>query len=220
MSDKTAADGVVGTEPERHHRKIFTGKRIAAVAGVVLAGTGAYAATNWVVGLGAGSSGEAQSGSITNITITAVASPAATNLLYPGSSGDVVAIISNPNPFPVQVTGVDLPAMTTYAGGFTTNALTTAQTGCTTATSFVAWTLSSATVGSVHTLTTALTVAAQVSGTPGTLTVILTNEASMGTASVAACASTFFSMPSLTGVVATGGAGTASTNDLSDGWTT
>ena len=69
----------------------------------------------------------------------------------------MVATISNPNAFPVTVTGVDLPAMTTYAAGYTTSALTTAQAGCTVGTSFVAWTLSTATVGSVHTLTTALT---------------------------------------------------------------
>jgi hypothetical protein len=42
----------------------------------------------------------------------------------------------------------------------------------------------------------------------------------MGTASVAVCAATFFSMPSLTGVVATGGAGTATTGPATDGWTT
>ena len=33
-------------------------KVLSAVAGIVLAGAGAYAATNWVVGLSAGSSGQ------------------------------------------------------------------------------------------------------------------------------------------------------------------
>jgi hypothetical protein len=221
MSGTTPVDDVNSAEPqERRRRRIFGAKRIAVIAGVLLAGTGAYAATNWIVGLNASSSGEAQSASISNLTVTAVAAPAATNLLYPGGSGDVVATISNPNAFPVTVTGVDLPAMTTYGAGYTTSALTTPQAGCTVGTSFVAWTLSSATVGSVHTLTTPLTVGPQVGATPGILTVTLTNEASMGTASVAVCAATFFSMPSLTGVVATGGAGTATTSPATDGWTT
>jgi hypothetical protein len=220
MSGTTAIDHVSATEPTERRRKIFGAKRVAVVAGVLLAGAGAFAATNWVVGLNTGSSGEAESGSISNLTITAVASPAATNLLFPGGTGDVVATISNPNGFPVTVTGVDLPAMTTYAAGYTTSALTTAQAGCTVGTSFVAWTLSTAIVGSVHTLTTALTVGPQVGATPGTLTVTFTNEASMGTASVAVCAATFFSMPSLTGVVATGGAATATTSPATDNWTT
>src|SRR5262249_34502300 len=81
----------------------------AAVAGVVWAAGGAYAATNWVVGLNAGSSGEGQSAGISNLTITAVASPAASNLLYPGGSGDVVVTISNPNPYPVTITALQLP---------------------------------------------------------------------------------------------------------------
>ena len=51
---------------------------------MVLAGVGAYAATNWVVGLTSNSSGEAQSATICKLTITAVASPAAGDLLYPG----------------------------------------------------------------------------------------------------------------------------------------
>jgi hypothetical protein len=220
MTDITAVDDVAVEPERRRHRKIFGAKRIAVVAGVVLAGTGAYAATNWIVGLNAGSSGEAESGSITNLTITANASPAAGNLLFPGGTGDVVATISNPNAFPVTVTGVDLPAMTTYAGGFTNSGLTTPQAGCTVGTSFVSWTLSNATVGSVHPLTAALTVAAQVGSTPGTLTVTFTDEASMSTASVAVCASTYFSMPSLTGVAATGGAATATTSPATDSWTT
>jgi hypothetical protein len=222
MSETTAVDGVAGTtEPaKRRHRRIFTGKRVAAVVGVVLAGTGAYAASNWVVGLNSGSSGEAQSGSVNNLTITAVAAPPAGNLLFPGGTGDVVATISNPNGFPVTVTAVDLPASTTYAVGYTNSTLTTPNAGCTAATSFVGWTLSNATVGSVHTLTTPLTVAAQVSGTPGTLTVTFTDEASMGTASLAVCAATYFSMPSLTNVAATGGAAIATTSPVADGWTT
>ncbi len=90
---------------------------------------GRYAATNWVVGLNGGSSGEGQSATITNVSISAVASPSATNLLYPGGTGDVVVTISNPNPYPVTITAIQLPTNTTYAAGYTTSALTTTQTG-------------------------------------------------------------------------------------------
>ena len=90
-----------------------------------------------------------------NITITAVASPAAGNLLYPGGNGDAVVTIANSNPYPVTITAVQLPTNTTYAGGFTTSALSTAQTGCSATTSDVnPWNYSSATSGSSHTLTT------------------------------------------------------------------
>lgn len=124
-------------------------KLSAAVVGALLAGTAGYAASNWVVGLNSGSSGEAQSGSISNLTISAVASPAASNLLYPGGNGDVVLTISNTNAFPVTITAVQLPTNTTYGAGYTTSALTTTQTGCLSSTpSDVIWNFSTATSGS------------------------------------------------------------------------
>jgi hypothetical protein len=189
------------------------------VLGALLAGGGAYAATNWIIGLSAGSSGEGQSATISNLTITAVASPAASNLLYPGGNGDVVVTISNPNPFPVAITALQLSTNTTYATGYTSSALSVTQAGCLAATpSDVIWNYSTATSGSSHTLTTALTVAA--SGQANNpLTVTFTNDASMTAAAPAACANTFFSMPSLTGVTATGGSGTATTSPAVDAWT-
>jgi hypothetical protein len=51
------------------------------------------------------------------------------------------------------------------------------------------------------------------------LTVTLTNDASMGMTTPAACASTYFSMPSITGVTATGGAATSTTTPATDSWT-
>ena len=206
----------------QHAKGRFAGPRrkaIAAALGVVLAGAAAYAATNWVVGLNGGSSGEGQSATVSNLTITAVANPAATNLLYPGGNGDVVLTISNPNPFPVTVTAVNLPTNTTYANGYTTSALTTTQAGCLAATpSGVSWNYATSTSGSSHALTTPVTVAA--SGQANNpLTVTLTNDGTMATTSPAACENTFFSMPSLTGVTATGGAGTATTSPTTDGWT-
>jgi len=194
-------------------------KVVSIALGIVLAGATAYAATNWVVGLNGGSSGEGQSATISNLTISAVASPAASNLLYPGGNGDVVVTISNPNPYPVTVTAVQLPTNSTYATGYTTSALTTTQTGCIASTpSGVTWNFSTATSGTSHTLTSPVTVAA--SGQANNpLTVTLTNDAAMATTAPAACANTYFSLPSLTGVSATGGAGTATTSPATDSWT-
>ncbi len=194
-------------------------KVLSATLGIVLAGAGAYAATNWVVGLNGGSSGEGQSATISNLSISAVASPSASNLLYPGGTGDVVVTISNPNPYPVTITAIQLPTSTTYATGYTTSALTTTQTGCLAATpSDVIWNFSTGTSGSSHTLITPLTVAASgQSNNP--LAVTLTNDASMTAASPAACVNTYFSMPSMTGITATGGAGTATTSPATDSWT-
>jgi hypothetical protein len=194
-------------------------KVVSAVCGILLAGAAAYAATNWVVGLNSGSSGEGQSATISNLTITAVASPAASNLLYPGGNGDVVVTISNPNPYPVTITAVQLPTSTTYATGYTTSALTTSVAACLASTpSGVTWNFSTATSGSSHTLTTPVTVGA--SGQANNpLAVTFTNDASMASTSPAACAATYFSQPSLTGITATGGAGTSTTSPATDSWT-
>jgi hypothetical protein len=203
----------------RTHRRRFSrlsiGSKLASgLLGAALVGAAAYAATSWVAGLAAGSSAEGQAASVSNLTVAAVASPAATNLLYPGANGDVVLTITNPNVFPVTVTGFDLPTNVTYATGYTASNLTGAIAGCAAATSDVIWSYSTGTSGSVHTLTTPVTVAAS-----GTLTVTLTNDASMTAAAPAACEAAYFSMPSLTGVVATGGAATATTSPTTDAWT-
>jgi hypothetical protein len=68
--------------------------------------------------------------------------------------------------------------------------------------------------GSAHALTTPLTVAAN-----GNLSVTLTGDATMASTAPAACANSYFSMPSLTGVAASGGAATASTSPATDSWT-
>jgi hypothetical protein len=213
-SDALASRGFFYRLLHSNSKKSLLSKVASAVVGMALVGGAAYAVTNWAVGLSAGSSGEGQSAAVSNLTITAVASPAATNLLFPGGNGDVVATITNPNGFPVTITGVNLPTNTTYAAGYTTSALSTAQTGCSATTSDVLWNYSSATSGSAHTLTTALTVAAN-----GTLTVTFTNDASMTTSAPSACEGTYFSMPSLTGVAATGGTATATTSPATDAWT-
>ena len=193
-------------------------KVVAASLGMALVGAGAYAVTNWVVGLNAGSSGEAQSASVQNLTFTAVASPAAVNILSPGGTGDVVLTISNPNPYPVTVTGVNLPTNLTYAAGFTTSGLGTAQTGCSTSTSLVSWSFATGSSGSAHTLTSPLTVGPN-GGASNPLVVTLTADAAMALSAPAACEATFFSMPSLTGIAATGGSATLTSTPVTDSWT-
>ena len=193
-------------------------KVIAASLGVALAGAGVYAATNWVVGVASASSGQARSASNSNLIISATASPAANNLLYPGATGDVVVTIANPNPYPVTITSVQLPSSTTYATGYTTSALATSEPGCLASTpSAVTWSFATTVSGSSHALTTPLTVGA--SGAPDNpLTVTLANDATMGSSAPLACANAYLSMPSFTGITATGGSAVSTTTPATDGW--
>jgi hypothetical protein len=203
-----------GNDNRRRRRRF-----LAAFLGAAVVAAISYGATSWIVGLQGGSNGEGQSANVSNLSISAVASPAASNLLYPGSTGDVVVSISNPNPFPVTITAVNLPTNTTYATGYTTSSLTTTQTGCLAATpSGVTWSFATGSSGSSHTLTTPLVVAAN-GQSDNPLVVTLTNDASMASSSPAACENTYFSMPSLTGVTATGGAATPTTSPATDAWT-
>ena len=191
---------------------------IAAAVGTVLAGSAAFAASNWVVGLNGGSSGQARSVAISNLTITATSSPSPASLLYPGATGDVVITVANPNPFPVTITGFDLPSNATYATGYSNSALTTPQAGCSAATpSGVTWSFAAGTT-STHVLTSAVTVAAT-GAADNPLTVTLTGAASMSTSAPSACASSYFSMPAFAGVEATGGAATATASPATTAWT-
>lgn len=208
-------------DPEaKSRRRLFVvswstrSKIISGVLGAALVGAGAYAVTNWAVGLGAGSHGQAQSATVSNIAINAVASPSPSNLLFPGGNGDVVAQISNPNSFPVTLTAVNLPTNTTYAAGFSDSGLSSAQSGCDSTTSLVSWRFATGSSGSSHTLTTAITVDAN-----SNLTVTFTSDATMASSAPAACENTYFQMPSMTGVAATGGAATPSSGPLTDSWT-
>jgi len=192
---------------------------LAGILGAALVAAVSYGATNWIVGLQGGSNGEGQSASVANLSITAVASPAAGNLLYPGGTGDVVVSISNPNSFPVTVTAVNLPTNTTYATGYTTSSLSTTQSGCLASTpSGVTWSFATGSSGSSHTLTTPLTVGGS-GQADNPLVVTLTNDATMAASAPAACESTYFSMPSFTGLTATGGAATATSSPATDSWT-
>jgi hypothetical protein len=53
----------------------------------------------------------------------------------------------------------------------------------------------------------------------GSLTVTFTNDVSMTAGAPSACQATYFSMPSLTGVTASGGSATATTSPATDSWT-
>lgn len=207
-------------QPAQHgKRRLLRFKTVSATIGALLAGSGVYASTNWTVSLADGSSGEAQSATVSNLTIRAVGLPAATNGLYPGRNGDAVVTISNPNPYPVTITAVDLPTDTTYATGYTSSALTSTQTRCLAATpSDVIWNHSTAASGSSHALTTPVTVAAS-GQADNPLTVTFTNDASMTATAPAACEDTYFSMPSLIGVTATDGSPTVTTSPATDSWT-
>lgn len=193
-------------------------KFISVTAGMVLAGGAAYGATTWIVALSAGSSGEGQAATVQNLTITSVATPLPVAQLFPGGVGDVVVTISNPNPYPVTLTGVNLPTSTTYATGYTTSALITAQTGCSSSTSDVSWTFATSSSGSAHTLSTPLVIGAS-GNANNPLTVTLSSDASMTSSAPAACEGAYFSMPSLTGIAASGGPGTATSTPAVDGWT-
>src|SRR4029077_6281235 len=187
-------------DPRRSRRRRF----LVAILGAAAVAAVSYGATSWIVGLQGGSSGEGQSANVSNLSISAVASPAASNLLYPGGTGDVVVSISNPNPFPVTITAVNLPTNTTYATGYTTSSLTTTQSGCLASTpSGVTWSFATGSSGTTHTLTTPLIVASSGSS-ENPLVVTLTNDASMASSAPAACENTYFSMPSFTSVAATG----------------
>ncbi|MGA3352859.1 MAG: hypothetical protein ABSD85_06695 [Acidimicrobiales bacterium] len=198
---------------------VASGGRLVAVAfaAALLGGTGAYVATTWII---AGSSAaQIQTVTVSNLTISAVSSSAATNVPHPSGKGDVVVTISNSNPYPVTVTAVNLPTSTTYAAGYTTSTLTTAKTGCLSTTpSGVIWAYSTPLSGTSHTLTTALTVAA--SGQANNpLTVTFSKDARMTTHAPADCEDTYFSMPAFTWISVARSPATVTTSPASDSWT-
>lgn len=194
------------------------GLAVVAVTGSLIAGMGAFAATNWTVEPNGAPRVEAQSATVSNLTISALVTRVATSVLYPGGNGDVDVTISNPNPYPVTVTAVSLPTDTTYATGYTTSALTTTKSDCLASSpSGVIWNYSTTTSGSSHILATALTVAA--SGQANNpLRVTFIDGASMTAAAPAACEGTYLSMPALAGVVATRGPTTVTTSPTTDRW--
>jgi hypothetical protein len=178
----------------------------------------AYEATLWTVGLNSGSSGQDKTATVSTRTITALPMRCS-HLLYPHSAGGVVAKITNPNHFTVTITKIKLPISTAHGIGYSTSSLATTTTGCgaLATESDVTSHYSSGTTRSSHTLATPLTVAAM--GQSGDrLTVTLTDDASMGTAS-ATCEATF-KTPSLSGAAAyVAGSLTLASRPTTNKWT-
>ena len=202
----------------RLHRSTSRRRRLArwtvAMVGLTTIAVSAMAAGNWVAGLNSGSSAQAQSATISNLSIAA-SSASLTNLLYPGGTGDVALTITNPNPFPVTITAVNLPTSSTYAVGFSDAGLTTpVGSACDSSSSTVSWAFATGTSGTSHTLSSTLSV-----GANGSLVVKFTNDATMGSSAPLACAGAYFKMPAFTGIAATGGAATATSGPATDAWT-
>jgi len=87
-------------------------KKLTVVAVVVVAATAiGVAIAAWTTG-GSGS-GQAQAGSAQSLTISA-GTPSSS--LYPTTSADVAATITNPNSYPVHVSSIALGAVTVDAG--------------------------------------------------------------------------------------------------------
>ncbi|MDX6274825.1 MAG: hypothetical protein QOJ92_2035 [Frankiales bacterium] len=153
----------------------------------ILGGGLAYAAWN-TTGTGTGS---ASSGS--SAALTLAAGTVNTNVLYPNGSGDVVVVITNSNPFNVNVSNLTLPA--TAATAYTNAGLTTLNAACNTGGTGVAWAYASKSLSGV-------VVAKKVGGTDGTLTLTLTGGAAMTNLSDNSCQSSFFKMPDVSTVTA------------------
>ena len=186
-----------------------------AVACGFLLSAGVAEASSWTIGISGTTGGEAVSGTLNNLTIAAVATPAPTNVLYPGSDGDVVLTITNSNNYPVTISALQFPSNLTGATGYTNSNLSTANTNCTALLSGVTWVYSTLTAGASHTLTTPLVVGAS-GNANNPLTVTLTNFATMSSSSPIGCASTYFSMPVLNGVTASAGGTPVTTSPATD----
>jgi hypothetical protein len=176
-------------------------------------------AANLLVARDSGSLSESEPASVSDLTFGAVATPLATNQLYPGGTSDVALTITNSNPYSVTVTGVYLPGDTTSANGCTSSALTSAHDGCfTTTSSHVTWNFATAASGGRHTFTTAITIG-PLGEVNSPLTVTLINDASMEGGASTACEATFFMVPPLAGIAATRGVAPITLTPVVDEWT-
>lgn len=150
-------------------------KRLAFLATVAVLSTAGLVFAAWLTsGSGSGYAKAGTSQALSTVDVSA----STTATLYPSSTGDVLLRVSNPNPFPVRVTGVSLNG---------TNANISADAGhaaCTT-------------TGVSFTNQTGLTidVPAKVGGTNGATTATLTGAAAMSNASLDACQGATFTIP-------------------------
>lgn len=155
-------------------KRIFSRRKLVGltVAVVALAAAGLVSAAWLATGSG---SGYAKAGSASALT-TVDASASTTASLYPGVTGNVRLQVSNPNPYPVRVTGV-----ANGTGSITADA---GHSGCTT-------------TGVTFTNQTGLTIDVPASGST---TTTLTGAAAMSNASLDSCQGATFTIPvNLTG---------------------
>lgn len=134
--------------------------------------------------------------------------------LYPGGTGDAEVAISNANPISVAITAITVPTGPEYAAGYADAALTIPKAGCTSRTSAVTWNGALAGRSSSYALAVPLVI-----GPHATLTVMFADAARMGLRTPAACEHAYFSMPSLTAVLAAAGGGTVTASPAADRWT-
>lgn|GEM_PF-6121561 len=151
------------------------------------------------------------------VSVVAARAPAR---LFPHGAGDVVVTITNPDPFPVTISKVQLPPATRLATGYATAAMRTPVPACgpSRAGSDVSWRSSEATRRSTRALARPLVVAGKgAEGDP--LTVTLVGAAVMGTTASPACEGVYLMMPPLVGLsVSGGGAARASLPTATDEW--
>jgi hypothetical protein len=188
------------------------GTCITAVAVAVLTACAMAWAGVLVPGIGAAGAGSGQVGPGATVAITA-AHLSGIHGIYPGGTGDVVVSIANRNDVAVLVTAVDLPSSTTYATGYTTSTHTVLRTGCSSATSGVAWTRSVSGRSSLVPLATPLVIGAHQSAT-----VTMTNGANMRISAPAVCEATYFAMPELIGIGARTDAHPRTSTPAVDSW--
>jgi hypothetical protein len=150
-------------------------KLIAAAGSLAAMAATALVLAAWTTnGSGSGyvKAGTSQTLSTVDVSASTVAS------LYPGVNGNVLIKVSNPNPYPVRVTGVslngtngDITADAGHAGCTTTGVSFTNQTGLT------------------------IDVPAKVGATNGETQATLSSAASMSNASLDACQGATFTIP-------------------------
>jgi len=159
-------------------------KRASVVAVVTAAATlaaGGLAYAYWAT-TGTGT-GTAASGGVLPLTLTP--GTLGTSVLYPSASADVVITVSNPNPFPVSLDSLTLPA--SAATAYSNSGLTSLNAACNAAGTGVTWAYTSKALSGV--------IVAKKTATNGLLTLTLTNGATMSNSSDTTCASSFFKMP-------------------------
>jgi len=140
---------------------------------VALVVVGAFAGTALAYFTASGTgAAAAQVGTASKVTISGGTS---TSPLYPGGSGDVAVVISNPNPTAVHVPSL---ALDTSQGGGTGFAVDGGHSGCG---------LSTLSFTNQNNGGPGWNVPAKVGGTNGTLALDLANAISMGTGAASAC---------------------------------